>query len=391
VGIVKTGFNGERLKSARLFRRMTIAELAEITDISKQAISQFENKKTEPRAETLFSLSNALGFPRQYFYQEIKSDVVSGDTYFRSLASMTNKDRMEQIERVNNLIAIYRGISEFIEFPDINLYQVPEDFDLDDIEGLAINVREHWGLGKSCIKNIIDVMERNGIIVYSVHTDNKKIDAYSRVERIDGSSYAIVVLGDDKEDPYRRNFSAAHELGHLLLDDFYNLEEMSRVDYKAMEDKMNYFAGALLVPADVYRLDLQTFRKTELSHYLHLKQKYGVSAAALIFRARQLNEITQSQYQYLMRQISIKGYRTREPISNETQKIEPRYIKEAMKMIVEEDKTTSAEFIEVLTRQGTTLSSDIIENVLGLEEGYMSLNDTKFENIVLFRKKTSNA
>jgi len=60
-------------------------------------------------------------------------------------------------------------------------------------------------------------------------------------------------------------------------------------------------------------------------------------------------------------------------------------------MIVEEDKTTSAEFIEVLTRQGTTLSSDIIENVLGLEEGYMSLNDTKFENIVLFRKKTSNA
>lgn len=370
---------------------MTIAELAEITDISKQAISQFENKKTEPRAETLFNLSNALGFPRQYFYQEIKSDVVSGDTYFRSLASMTNKDRMEQIERVNNLIAIYRGISEFIEFPDINLYQVPEDFDLDDIEELATNVREYWGLGKSCIKNIIDVMERNGIIVCSVHTDNKKIDAYSRVERIDGSSYAIVVLGDDKEDPYRRNFSAAHELGHLLLDDFYNLEDMSRVDYKAMEDKMNYFAGALLVPADVYRLDLQTFRKTELSHYLHLKQKYGVSAAALIFRARQLNEITQSQYQYLMRQISIKGYRTREPISNETKKIEPRYIKEAMKMIIEEDKTTSAEFIEVLTRQGTTLSSDIIENVLGLEEGYMSLNDTKFENIVLFRKKTSNA
>ena len=46
MGIVRTGFNGERLKSARLFRRMTIAELAEITDISKQAISQFENKKT---------------------------------------------------------------------------------------------------------------------------------------------------------------------------------------------------------------------------------------------------------------------------------------------------------------------------------------------------------
>lgn len=383
MGIVKTSFNGERLKSARLFRRMTIAELAENTGVSKQAVSQFENNKSEPRADTLFSFSSVLGFPRQYFYQEIDCKVINGDTYFRSLASMTNKDRMEQIERVNNLIAIYRGISDFIEFPNINLYQVPENFDLDNIEELATNVRAHWGLGKSCIKNIIDVMERNGIIVCSVHTDNKKIDAYSRMERIDGTSYAIVVLGDDKENAYRRNFSAAHELGHLLLDDFYNIEEMSRVEYKAMEDKMNYFAGALLVPADVYLLDLKTIRKTELTHYVELKNKYGVSAAALIFRARQLNAITQSQYQYLMRQLSLKGYRTIEPYDRETPMIQPRYLKEAMRMIIEEDKTTSTEFLEVMTKQGTTLNSEIVENVLELEEGYLSINDTKFENNVL--------
>lgn len=383
MGIVKTSFNGERLKSARLFRRMTIAELAENTGVSKQAISQFENNKSEPRADTLFSFSSVLGFPRQYFYQEIDCKVISGDTYFRSLASMTNKDRMEQIERVNNLIAIYRGISDFIEFPDINLYQVPDNFNLEDVEELAANVRAYWGLGKSCVKNIIDVMERNGIIVCSVHTDNNKIDAYSRIERIDGTSYAVVVLGDDKDNAYRRNFSAAHELGHLLLDDFYNLEDMSRVDYKAMEDKMNYFAGALLVPADVYLLDLKTIRKTELTHYVELKNKYGVSAAALIFRARQLNAITQSQYQYLMRQLSLKGYRTIEPYDRETPMIQPRYLKEAMRMIIEEDKTTSTEFLEVMTKQGTTLNSEIVEDVLELEEGYLSFNDTKFENNVL--------
>ena len=41
--MAKASFNGERLKAARLFRRMTIAELAESTGVSKQAISQFEN------------------------------------------------------------------------------------------------------------------------------------------------------------------------------------------------------------------------------------------------------------------------------------------------------------------------------------------------------------
>ena len=119
--MAKASFNGERLKAARLFRRMTIAELAESTGVSKQAISQFENKKSEPRADTLFSISSVLGFPRQYFYQEIDAEITRGDTYFRSLASMTIKDRMEQIERINNLVAIYRGVSDYIEFPSLNL------------------------------------------------------------------------------------------------------------------------------------------------------------------------------------------------------------------------------------------------------------------------------
>ena len=38
--------NSERIKEARLFRKMTIAELAESVGINKQAISQFENNKT---------------------------------------------------------------------------------------------------------------------------------------------------------------------------------------------------------------------------------------------------------------------------------------------------------------------------------------------------------
>ena len=63
--------------------------------------------------------------------------------------------------------------------------------------------------------------------------------------------------------------------------------------------------------------------------------------------------------------------------------IQPRYLKEAMRMIIEEDKTTSTEFLEVMTKQGTTLNSEIVEDVLELEEGYLSFNDTKFENNVL--------
>ena len=60
-------FNGERLKSARLYRGKTIKELADQTEISKQAISQFENGKATPSIETLLKIMNVLKFPREYF------------------------------------------------------------------------------------------------------------------------------------------------------------------------------------------------------------------------------------------------------------------------------------------------------------------------------------
>ena len=206
------------------------------------------------------------------------------------------------------------------------------------------------------------------------------------VENINDKIIAVIILGDDKENAFRRNFSAAHELGHLLLDDFYDIEGMSKVEYKEMEDTMNRFAGALLVPEEVYRTDLQTNAKTEINFYIQMKKKYGVSAAALIVRARQLEEITTNQYQYLMKQLSQKGYRTCEPYDKETKQMQPRYLKEAMKMIIEEDKITGTEFLEVVSENGTSISEEIVENILNLDEGYLRMNDSSGEVVALERR-----
>ena len=45
---------------------------------------------------------------------------------------------------------------------------------------------------------------------------------------------AIVILGTDKENAFRRNFSAAHELGHILLDDYFNVNDLTKLEYKEM-------------------------------------------------------------------------------------------------------------------------------------------------------------
>ena len=171
-----------------------------------------------------------------------------------------------------------------------------------------------------------------------------------------------------------------------MLDDFYDIEGMSKIEYKEMEDTMNRFAGALLVPEELYRMDLQTNAKTELNFYIQMKKKYGVSAAALIVRARQLEEITINQYQYLMKQLSQKGYRKCEPYDKETKQMQPRYLKEAMKMIIEEDKVTGTEFLEVVSEKGVSVSEEIVENILNLDEGYLRMNDSSGEIVALERR-----
>lgn len=383
---IKAGFNGDRLKAARIYNGLTIADVAEKAGVSKQAISQLENNKNEPKIETLMRLMNVLRFPRNYFYQEVYEEVRVGDTYFRSLMSMSNRERMSQIEYINLLASICQCVEKYITFPKLNLYRIEDDFDF-NIENLASEVRKYWDLKESPISNLIDVMERNGIIINSILTNSSRMDAYSQLRRVNGEVMAIVILGNDKENAFRRNFSAAHELGHLMMDDLYDLSDMSKLEYRDMENIMNRFAGALLIPQKIYHKDLQTSSKTDLNYYIQLKRKYHVSAAALIVRANQIGEITTNQYQYLMKQLSQRGYRRTEPFDKETPPIKPRYLKEAMRMIIEEDQVSGREILDNLGERGMALTQEIVEEILGLKKGYLSLNDSSGDIVALERKE----
>ncbi len=137
-------FNGERLRSARIYRSMTIAELAEAANVTKQAISSYENGKGTPSLETLLKLISALGFPRDYFYEEDKDKVKVGNTYFRALLTTNKKERLSQIEKIKILSRIYHFLNKYIDFPQLNIPKI--DYSI-GIEEKALQLREKWGLG----------------------------------------------------------------------------------------------------------------------------------------------------------------------------------------------------------------------------------------------------
>ena len=61
---MKTQFNGERLKKARIYRGLTVAELAEQVGCQRQTLSMYEISKSQPTDKSLVErLSHALNFP----------------------------------------------------------------------------------------------------------------------------------------------------------------------------------------------------------------------------------------------------------------------------------------------------------------------------------------
>lgn len=380
MAVLESSFNGARLKAARQYNAMTIGDVAQVLNVSTQSISQFENNKAEPKLENVFLLSNLLGFPKEYFYERDDTSVTIGNTYFRSLASSSKKERNAQVERVKLLSKIYRAIQNYITFPEFDLESQSDK----SPEELAEYVREKWDLGNKPIYNLIDIMEKHGVIITNAFEDNKEIDAYSHVEIIDHKSVPIVILGYETN-IFRQQFNAAHELGHILTDGQYELEELSKAEYRDMEKFMNRFAGALLIPEDILAEDLRGNGKLDIRYYIELKKKYRVSAQALIVRANQIGVLSANQYQYLMKQMSQHGYRTNEPLDDAYQLILPRYLKQAMTMIKRDKKISGSEFMHMLKSMQLSIHASMVERLLNLEEGFLIDSNNRSEILLAIK------
>ncbi|MCV0026911.1 helix-turn-helix domain-containing protein [Bacillus sp. XT-2] len=379
--MINTKFNGNRLREGRIYRGLTITDLADKLGVSKQMISKYENGKSSPPFESVLKLIDVLKFPKDYFYQE-GIDVKTGNTYFKSLLSTGKKEREMQNDRVKYLTVIRHFMEEYIDFPALNLPQFDYHVPL-DIEEVAMKVREHWGLGSEPISNMVGLLEENGFVVTSINTSINSIDAFGSNQIIGDKEYYTIVLGSDKRSFYRRQFTAAHELAHKVLHDpELNTDEISKEEFKKIEEEANEFASAFLLPKDAFSKDVSLHR-TDLNYYKHLKKKWRVSISAMIVRAHRLGVITPNQYQYLQRQISRNNWRVNEPFDDTKNLEEPVAIRQAVELLIENDVLDGKEFLQKLSKDyELSLLREEVELLLGLEKGYLK---TETENVRIIR------
>lgn len=374
--------NCERLKEARLFRKMTMAELAQIVGINKQAISQFENCKNSPEPITLRRIADALRFPYSFFVETDPTSTV-GNTYFRALYSSKKKDLAAQQVKAKYLAKIHSVLATKVKFKPLNLPDFVADKTL-TIEEIAMRTRQHWDLGDAPIPNMVALLERNGIIVGEFATESREIDAFYQYYEEDDYPTYCVVLGTDKRSFYRRQFNCAHELGHILLHERYSdLNEIDRDEFREREDEANAFAAAFLLPAKAFGNDVAAY-PNRLGHYIELKKKWNVSIMAMIMRAYALGYLSANQYSYLMRQMSTRGYRQTEPLDDSVEYKHPFALKQSINLLLTKGNMAGEDIMNLFTANKFSVSANVVEELLNLDEGTLSQPSKAGSKIIEF-------
>ena len=378
-------FNGERLNIARVFRNMTVSELAEKVGVTKQAISQYEKGQSSPKPDTLFQFVCILGFPKEFFMKEDNYKLNIENTFFRALSTTKNLDLKTQEVKTEMIARLYNFLGNYLNFPELDIPEIDVE-KFEDIENVAAYLRSYWRLGETPIENMVSLLEKKGIVVSSFTIENRKIDAFTQIHEIGKNKQYCVVLGNDKQSMVRRNFDAAHELGHIVLHNkLTKVEELSREEFKQIEDEANNFAAAFLLPKNSFFLDLRD--ANNLDAYLKLKKKWKVSIAAMIMRAKHLGRINNNQYQYLMKQMSARKWRISEPFDDIWELQRPVLFKKSIQVLKENNVLTGTQFLIELSKNKLSLDANTVETLLDLDEGTLiERNDKEKPALVLSLK-----
>jgi len=294
-------FTPSRLTLARKKRGLTKKELAEFVGLkSAQSIINFEseNHSDKPSEETLIRIAQALEFPVSFFKGE-KIELISADSAsFRALSKMSAAERDSALAA--GQIAFW--VNDWIE----NQFNLPPN-QLPDLRGAspqeaALLLRQVWALGERPVSNLIHLLESKGVRVYSIVEDNYNVDAFS----VWNNGTPFVLLNTLKS-AERSRFDAAHELGHLVL------HKHGVPRDRTAEKEADSFASAFLMPEGSVRAS--AVRNPSWTTLIQMKHEWLVSLAAMIYRLKELDLLTEWQNRTFVIDLRKRGWHKDEPYS----------------------------------------------------------------------------
>ncbi|GAA2995016.1 helix-turn-helix domain-containing protein [Actinokineospora diospyrosa] len=286
---VREAFDPARLTQARNLAGKTKRWLADQLGVTPAAVSQYEMGANRPRADLLPKLAEVLQVPMAYFVAgRAQARLDPSAAHFRSLRSTRAYQRAKAIAVTEQVWELTIALERRVQLPPVDL---PGFFGGEvhpgtgDPSRAAAALRAAWGLGAGPVTHLIRRLEAHGIVVHTPQRDDdlRTVDAFSTSVL---PRPVIVLTSNRTDDVYRHRFSAAHELGHLVLHG-----EATPGD-STQERAADSFAAEFLTPRA--SIGPQLPKRLDLRRLSELRDVWGVSVHSLVHRCRELGLLSDS-------------------------------------------------------------------------------------------------
>lgn len=346
-------FDPTRLRIARQAAMLRKKDLAERVGVSPAAVSQYENGSSTPGPKVVAALALALGVPTAFFAADRSLGEAPATTaHFRSLRSTSKQERDRAFAHALFTWELATVIERYVQLPAIDLptdLGVRPDDPVSTVERAAREARSALGLGTGPVPHVVRLLESRGVVCTRLPAMTRRVFAFS----CEFPDRPVVVLSTERSHRAAGRFDAAHELGHLVL---HHDEEPGT---HAVERHANVFASEFLAPSSEIA-DLLPSR-VDWKRLMQLKETWGISMQALLYRARSLQVMPEHTYRRAVTELNRRGWRTQEP-GDDGQAEEPILIRRALDLMAEQGRT-----VEFLSEQAR-ISVETIEAIAPPDE-----------------------
>lgn len=313
---MQASFQPKRLQQARFLSRKTLAELGAETEISRQALSQFERGDRTPLPDTVSNLAKALGVPVEFFLRPFGRLESASRTLVHYRSLKRTRDIIKEQQRASAILdicaALVDSFENHIEYqpakvPTVTTKEGPLSLTVDEVEEIAATTRAKLGLGEGPIADMALLVENLSIPI--IHTPLP-----SGMDGISAWYLDRPFVVVSSECSYARTrLNVAHEFSHLILHHDLEGPELDDETFEIVEKQAWRFAGAFMLPAKSFLSDIYS---VSIDALLILKSKWGISVAAMIRRLLDLGVIDEMQRRSLSIQMRAKGWSKIEPLDD---------------------------------------------------------------------------
>lgn len=269
------------LARLRLMRGFSQVELAEKSGLSRQAYRNLETGQSEPRTRTLMAVAAALGVGVDELLRPVRE--LHG-VRFRSSKKMASRNQiladvarwLDDYNELENLLGSHRQYG-FAATRSRKKRRPVE---------VAALARGQIGLNpQDMIRDICGLLEDHGVKIYLPHVASEGFFGLS--VSLKGGGPAVVVNTWERISVERWIFSAAHELGHLLLHlDAYDVDVSG--ESQEQEQEADLFASHFLMPNQVFEKEWgEAWGRPIVDRVFKLKQMFRVSYKTVLYRVQE--------------------------------------------------------------------------------------------------------